>query len=69
MPSRYAHKLILHLVIGLFINNIQAFDVWTYWREKNGEKARVWKQEDIGTLIQNALNMFFTQVLEFASFS
>lgn len=59
----------LYVVLGSFINNVQAFDVWAYWREKNGEKARVWKQEDIGTPIQNTLNMFFTQVLEFASFS
>ena len=45
MPGKHASKLVILLVI----DTIQAFDVWSYWREKSGEKARVWKKEEKGT--------------------
>ena len=49
MPGKHASKLVILLVIAALIDTIQAFDVWSYWREKIGEKARIWKKEAIGT--------------------
>ena len=49
MPGKHASKLVILLVIAALLDTIQAFDVWSYWREKNGEKARIWKEEAIGT--------------------
>ena len=49
MPGKHASKLVILLVIAALIDTIQAFDVWSYWREKNREKARIWKKEAIGT--------------------
>ena len=56
-------------MIGLFINNMQAFDVWSYWREKTGEKARVWKKEDTGTPIFTNLEMFDPNFIDCSSFN
>ena len=43
MEDRLKAKLITLLVIAtLNINLIQTLDVWTYWRERAGQKARVW---------------------------
>ena len=50
MPDRQTPKLILLLVVAAFINEIKTFDVWSYWRERTGEKARVWKKAEEGVL-------------------
>ena len=50
MPDRQTQKLFLFLVVAAFINEIKTFDVWSYWRERTGEKARVWKKADEGVL-------------------
>ena len=49
MPGKHTSKLVILLVIAALLDTIQAFDVWSYWREKIGEKARIWKKEAIGT--------------------
>ena len=45
MQSRQTPQVILLLAAAILINDLQAFDVWSYWREKTGQKARVWKSE------------------------
>ena len=43
MLCRHASKLKVIIVYLAVTVNIQAFDVWLYWREKRGEIARVWR--------------------------
>ena len=43
MGNSLKENLTTLLVIATInINLIQTLDVWTYWRERAGQKARVW---------------------------
>ena len=43
MSHKHAGKLKAIIFLMGLVANIQAFDVWAYWRETRGETARVWR--------------------------